>query len=38
MSFLDNASTLKIAVDDVEYSNTNWENYKDESATYVSSF
>lgn len=34
----DNASTLKIAVDDVEYSNTNWEKYKDASATYVSSF
>ncbi len=30
--------TLKIAVDDVNYSNTNWKVYKDDNATYVSSF
>lgn len=32
-----NASTLKIVVDDVDYSNKNWSAYKDASATYVSS-
>lgn len=37
-NLLNNASTLKIAVDDVDYSNTNWKAYKDASATYVSSF
>lgn len=37
-NFRNNASTLKIAVDDVDYSNTNWKAFKDAGATYVSSF
>ncbi|MGE6355206.1 carboxypeptidase regulatory-like domain-containing protein [Flavobacterium sp. NPDC079362] len=37
INLLDNAPTLKIIVDDVEYSNANWKPNKDTSATYISS-
>ncbi|QLC65575.1 carboxypeptidase regulatory-like domain-containing protein [Flavobacterium sp. LPB0248] len=37
-TFKSNSPTLQIAVDDVDYANTNWKNFKDQSAVYVSSF
>lgn len=37
-NFLGNTSTLQIAVDDVDFANAKWKNYKDAAATFVSSF
>lgn len=37
-NFSGNTSTLQIAVDDVEFANAKWKNYKDASATFVNSF